>query len=374
MLDERYDKAQSKITESVLPFVALAALFIFLSWRIMSPMVRPLIWSTIFSYFAYPIYKKLYNGFFNEKRPNVAAAITTAIILIFMVLPMIFVLLMLTKESFRIYEAIMSSGILKGSYTVIQEKLYEIPYIGSIIAKYNSISGTPVVEIVINSAINWVTSLLRLISKEIFGNAFRIFYLLVTVGFSSFFFMRDGHLIVSYVTDIIPLKEKESLEIVDRAAKMLHSVVYGVVFTASLQGLLGGLGWWFVGLSNPVFFGFCMFVVGMIPFVGTPVIWVPGAIALFLNNNVWGGVLLVVWGLGVVSTIDNFLRPIYIAEGSKIHMLVIFIGIFGGLSQWGLLGLFIGPLILSIGMFLLDIYRSIVLKKQCKNDRETILE
>ena len=133
MTDDRYQRAQNKITESVLPFVALACLFAFLSWKIIGPMISPLIWSTILSYFAYPIYKKLYYGFFNKSRPNVAAAITTTIILLFMALPMILILLVLTKESFRIYEAIMASGILTGSYTGIQQKLYEIPYLGAVI-------------------------------------------------------------------------------------------------------------------------------------------------------------------------------------------------------------------------------------------------
>lgn len=374
MFDERYMKAQNKITESAVPFVALVCLFIFLSWLIIRPLLRPLLWSVILSYFAYPIYKKLYFVIFKGKKANIAAAITTGVILVFMAIPMILVLLLLTKESFRIYDAIMASGILKGSYSEVIQKLYAVPYFGPILSNFNSASGMPVIEVIINSSVNWISSLLRLISKEIFGNAFRIFYLLATVAFSSFFFVRDGHLIITYVCDIIPLRQSESEQIIERAASMLHSVVYGIVFTASIQGALGGLGWWYVGLPNYVFFGFCMFIAGMIPFVGTPVIWIPGAIALFMSDNIFGGFLLLGWGFGVVSTIDNFVRPIFISEESKIHMLVIFIGIFGGLFKWGLLGLFLGPMILSLGIFLLDIYRSVVLKKYSSNGISTIIE
>lgn len=368
MPKDRYEKAQHKITESVVPLAILISLFVLLSWLIIKPLCRPLIWSIILSYFVYPIYKKLYVKVFKEKNSNIAAGITTAIILVFMALPMIFILLLLTRESFRIYNVIIASGILKSSYTEVLQKLYEVPYFGPVISNSTSITGMPLVEVMINSSINWITSILRLISKEIFGNAFRVFYLLAVVAFSSFFFVRDGHLFIAYIRDIIPLNKCESEQIIARAARMLRSVVYGVVFTASIQGVLGGLGWWYVGLPNFVFFGFCMFIAGMIPFVGTPVIWIPGAITLFLNDNIFGGFLLLAWGFGVVSTIDNFVRPIFISEESNIHMLVIFIGIFGGLFNWGLLGIFIGPLILSLGMFLLDIYRSVVLKKYNKNE------
>ena len=106
-----------------------------------------------------------------------------------------------------------------------------------------------------------------------------------------------------------------------------------------------------------------MFITGMIPFVGTPVIWVPGALSLFVGGDYTGGLILLGWGIGVVSMVDNFIRPVFISGESKIHMLVIFVGIFGGLLNWGFLGLFIGPLILSLGIFLLDLYRGIVSEK-----------
>jgi predicted PurR-regulated permease PerM len=86
-------------------------------------------------------------------------------------------------------------------------------------------------------------------------------------------------------------------------------------------------------------------------------------LSLFINGDYTGGLILLGWGLGAVSMVDNFIRPIFISGESKIHMLVIFVGIFGGLFNWGFLGLFIGPMILSLGIFLLDLYRAIVSEK-----------
>ncbi|MFA7651027.1 MAG: AI-2E family transporter [Synergistaceae bacterium] len=361
--DERYLKMSKKIRESVVPFAALLVLFLFLSWLIVSPLGRPLLWSVVLSYFAYPLYKNLHNNFFSGRLTNIAAGITTLAIVVFMAIPMLFFGLFLIKEFLRVYEAVMQSGVLSGSYTEILQKLHNVPLLGKLLYKLDFVSGFPVFESIIGSSVNWITGFVRILSREILGNAFKVFYLLAVVTVSSFFIVRDGHLILQYVKDIMPLTESERENIVDRSAKMLRAVVYGIVVTAAIQGSLGGLGWWFVGLGHPVLFGFFMFITGMIPFVGTPVIWVPGVLSLFINGDYTGGLILLGWGIGAVSMVDNFVRPVFISGESKIHMLVIFVGIFGGLFNWGFLGLFIGPLILSIGIFLLDLYRAIVSEK-----------
>lgn len=363
MRDERYLKMSKKIKESVVPFTALLIFFFSLSWLIVLPLGRPLLWSVVLSYFAYPFYRYLYNNVFSERYTNIAAGITTLAIVVFMAIPMLFLGLFLVKEFLRVYEVIMQSGVLSGSYTEILQKLHDVPVLGKLLYNLDLASGFPVFESIIGSSVNWITGFVRVLSREILGNAFKVFYLLAVVTVSSFFIVRDGHLILEYVRDIMPLPDSERKSIVDRSAKMLRAVVYGIVVTAAIQGSLGGLGWWFVGLGNPVLFGFFMFIAGMIPFVGTPVIWFPGALYLLIYGDYTGGLILIGWGVGVVSMVDNFIRPIFISGESKIHMLVIFVGIFGGLANWGFLGLFIGPLILSLGIFLLDLYRAIVSEK-----------
>ena len=360
MTNSRFETIYKKIKESAIPLAALLCLFIFFTWMIIKPLAVPLIWSIVLSYFAYPLYRKLHVQLFDGNYANIAAAATTAAIVLFMAIPLLFVGLLVARESFRVYGMIVSSGLLAGSYAEIVRKLVAVPYLGTLVRNFNTLSGIPVIEAIINGSVAWLTSFLRVMSKQILGNAFRIFYLLAIVTISSFFFVRDGHLIINYIKEIIPLPGNEKEHAFERAATMLRSVVYGIIFTAGIQGTLGGLAWLYVGLPNPLFFGFCMFITGMIPFVGTPVIWIPGAIVLIVTDDITGGLLLLAWGFGVVSMIDNFIRPIFISEESHVHMLVIFIGIFGGLFNWGILGLFIGPLILSIGIFLLDIYRAAI--------------
>lgn len=353
-----------KIKESTVPFVVLVTLLVFLSWKIVSPMIGPLAWSSMLSYFAYPLYKYFKTKLLKEKHSNVAAALTTSVILFFLVIPMTVLILFLAKEALKIYSAVIQSGILRASYADILVRLSTLPLIGRAIDWLDLMSGTGIPETIFNGAVNWMTRFVSRMTTETLGNTFKIFYLLMVVSVSSFFFVRDGHKIVSVIKDILPLAESARDDILYRAAKMLRAVVYGIVFTASVQGVLGGLGWYYVGLPNAVFFGFMMFITGMIPFIGTPVVWIPGAIYLQLSGETFSCILLLFWGFGVVSTIDNFIRPIFIAEGSKIHVLLIFVGILGGLYNWGLLGLFVGPLILSMAVFVLDIYRSVIAERQ----------
>lgn len=357
-----------------MPFVAFLALFMVLSWRIIAPMGGPLAWSVMLSYFAYPLYKYMNTVLFKGRHSNIAAALTTTVILFFLFIPMVLFILFLTKEGLKLFAMLTQSGIMRSSYAELLQQLSSLPIIGKVVAWLDLVSGMPIAESIFNGAVNGMTRFVTRMSSEILGNAFNIFYLLMVVTISSFFIVRDGHIIIGYIKDVLPLSLSAKDDIVNRSAKMLRAVVYGIVFTAMIQGTLGGIGWYYAGLSSAIFFGFLMFITGMIPFVGTPVIWVPGSIYLLLSGHILSGLLLLAWGFGVVSTIDNFIRPYFISEGSKIHILVIFMGIFGGLYSWGFLGLFIGPVILSLALFVLDAYRKIIAESQTTLAGETFTE
>jgi predicted PurR-regulated permease PerM len=167
---------------------------------------------------------------------------------------------------------------------------------------------------------------------------------------------------LSFVRDILPLSDDGRDAFFLRAKRMLYAIFYGIIMTAGIQATLGGLGWWFVGLPNPAIFGALMFLLAMLPFVGTPMVILPGAAYLFFAaGDVKNAVILLLWGMLIVSSIDNLLRPLFIYDGSRTHVLLVFIGILGGLRAWGFLGLFLGPLVLSVSYFMLHLYRLMML-------------
>lgn len=371
-VDKRYILAVKKIRSSVIPFVVLLVFFAVVSWYVIKPLAIPLMWSILFSYFAFPLYKYLHGKLFDGKYKNLAAAISTGVILIFIAIPLLLLTMFVTREGIRISRHILESGLISGSYTDIITRMKTIPIFGGFVNELDLITELPIVDALIRDGAMLVTGFLRTISGQIFESFLKLLLILLIVSITSFFLVRDGEAMIKYVSELLPLKTEERMGFVKRMAVMLKAVVCGIIMTAAIQGTLGGLGWWYVGLSHPVFFGFCMFVTAMIPFVGTPSVWIPGGVALFIAGDISGCVILLLWGLLVVSSIDNIIKPIFISEGSKIHMLLIFIGLFGGLYAWGFLGVFVGPLLLSLGLFLLNIYHSIVIspdfEEQSEND------
>ena len=360
MPDKRYVLAVKKIRSSVVPFVLLLFFFVVVSWYIIKPLAIPLIWSILFSYFAHPLYKFMHRRLFGEKYRNVAAAISTGVILIFIAIPLLLLTMFVTREGIRISRHIMESGLISGSYQDIILMIKNIPIFGSFVHELDLITELPILDAIVKNGAQLVTRFLRTISSQIFESILKILFLMLSVAITSFFLVRDGEKMINYISELLPLKSEERSGFIKRTAVMLRAVVCGIIMTAGVQGVLGGAGWWFVGLPHPVFFGFCMFMTAMIPFVGTPAIWLPGSFALLLANDIKNCVILLLWGLLVVSSIDNVIKPMFISEGSKIHMLLVFIGLFGGLYAWGFIGVFVGPLLLSLAMFLLDIYHDIV--------------
>lgn len=135
---------------------------------------------------------------------------------------------------------------------------------------------------------------------------------------------------------------------------VISAVLYGVVFTAMLQGVLGGIGFWITGLPAPVLFGAIMFILAIIPFAGTALVWGPAAAYLLYYGMIGKGVFLIIWGVLAVGMIDNFLRPYFISKRLGFHVVLSFIGVVGGMSAFGLLGVFLGPLVLALMIRLLE--------------------
>ena len=217
----------------------------------------------------------------------------------------------------------------------------------------------PIIGDLLNQTGRWIGTTAIATSKAIVESTFTIAYSMIIIIMTSFFLLRDGHLIVNYLMDITPLPPEEKKAFLSQAKEVLQAVLYGVILTASLQGFLGGIGWWYVGLPSPVFFGALMMILAMIPFVGTPVVWGIGGIYLLLSGQMVAGITLLLWGVLVVSMIDNFVRPVFISGGTKVHTLITFIGVLGGLAAWGFIGLFLGPVVISLFMFLLESYRTL---------------
>ena len=180
---------------------------------------------------------------------------------------------------------------------------------------------------------------------------------LVTL-FLLFFLFRDGKELVRSVLDLVPLAEERRIAVLGEFRAMLQSIFRGSLLCALVQGVTGGVGWAVAGLPSPFLAAAAMAVLSLLPVGGTALVWGPGAIACWIQGRTGMAVFLVVWGVVVVSTLaDNVLKPLLIGGAARIPTLVVFLGVFGGLGAFGLLGLFVGPMVLAFGLTLLEILR-----------------
>jgi predicted PurR-regulated permease PerM len=175
----------------------------------------------------------------------------------------------------------------------------------------------------------------------------------VLMLFLLFFFLRDGDAMFARARSLIPLAERRKQHLLSHVRDLTRAIVFGTVITAILQGFMVGIGFAICSLPSPVVFGVVAALLSMLPVGGTALIWVPAAIALFIQGR-WGfGIFMVIWGV-LSSSIDNVVRPMLISGRAKISSLAVFIGVLGGIAAFGPLGIILGPVILSLALVLLE--------------------
>ncbi|HEX6189643.1 MAG TPA: AI-2E family transporter, partial [Pyrinomonadaceae bacterium] len=194
-------------------------------------------------------------------------------------------------------------------------------------------------------------------SIGVLGGAIGIIVKTFFVIFTMYYLFRDGDLIVKALPEFLPLKKEQSKQIFERTGQVISASIYGVVFIAMLQGVLGGLAFWVLGLPSPVLWGVVMAFVCMIPVAGSFLVWLPASIYLALTGHWTRATLLTIWGILIISTIDNFIRPKLIGGRTRLHELFVFFAVLGGLRVFGVLGIVLGPVVLAITLALLDTLR-----------------
>ncbi|PIN73637.1 hypothetical protein COV20_05430 [Candidatus Woesearchaeota archaeon CG10_big_fil_rev_8_21_14_0_10_45_16] len=177
--------------------------------------------------------------------------------------------------------------------------------------------------------------------------------------YSIFYFLGNGEEIKKNIFELIPLQERHKNQIFQRLKDTINAVIGGNISTALLQGLTGGLIFFILGIPSPFFWGLMMAILAFIPAVGPAVIWLPAVVILFVQGNILQSVILIVYCVLVLGSIDAFLKPKLIGDKIKMSSFWILLGVIGGLQVFGLLGFFLGPLILALLSSFIQMYREL---------------
>ncbi len=180
---------------------------------------------------------------------------------------------------------------------------------------------------------------------------------LLFTAFVLFFFFRDRRLILGRLKSLSPLTSAETNRTFQRIEDTIFATLYGKLVVAAIQGALGGLIFWVLGLPAPLLWGVIMALLAIVPTLGTFVIWAPAAILLATNGE-WGKAsILMVWGFVVIGLVDNFLYPILVGPRLRLHPLLVFISLVGGIATFGMAGVVLGPVALSVTDALIEVWR-----------------
>jgi predicted PurR-regulated permease PerM len=333
----------------------LIALLITVVW-IISPFLPSIVIGAVIATSFYPIHRRILKL---VKKRTIASVLSFVIILGIILAPVTWFASYITDQAIDTYSYVEEHvGDVFSDVQLIPEKI-ENSFVGRYIEQASEFApikmedvvgfATTIVQNVSQFLVEQTTSF----AKSLSVLAFHLFVLLL----STFFFLRDGDKVIHEFKELIPVARKYRTILFDKLQAMSRGILYGIFGAAMAQGFLGGVGFALAGIENAAFWGTIMAFFSIVPYVGATLIWIPAAIILFITGHWVAGIFLVLWGMFVVGTVDNFIKPIVIGESARIHPLLSFLTILGGIFTMGLPGLIIAPYLLSLALTFLYIYK-----------------
>ena len=340
---QRYAPALQK----VLLFGLIFILF-YLSFQVLKYFIVPVLWAAIIAYITWPLYHSVQK--LCGPRPTLSATIMISMVVLVVGIPLIFAIFMLQHEGRNLFYELQRQ-VFSGHLDVPQF-IRDLPIIGKEVTRTLKEINTDPNSIVQNVS-GWFQSHLnygRLVLSEISKNIFKLCFAVMSL----FFFYRDGQTILNQVSKALEMVIGPRIHhYLDTISETTRAVVYGVGLTAIAQALLAGLSYFVAGVPNPMVLTIVTFIFALIPF-GPPVAYSAVSLWLFSQGQTIEAIGVMVWGGCVVSTADNVIRPLVISGATQIPFLLIMFGVLGGLASFGMVGLFVGPVILAV---LLAIWR-----------------
>lgn len=310
---------------------------------VLSPFWAALAWAGVLAYVTWPLYERLSSGL--SGRTTLAALGMTLIVALLLLVPLVLVLSMLAIDA--VDAATRLREIASGGLPPLPSDFADLPGGAWLADQYQRIQADPA----------WLRERVEAFGlanpelvKALAGGLGRNIGKFGLAIFALFFLYRHGQSVLAQfrhvATHWLGGQAKAYLQAV---GVTVHAVVFGIVLTALAQGALAGLGYWVAGVPAPVLWGAITALVSLIPFVG-PVVWIGLSAGLFINGETAAAVGLFLWGALVVSWVDNLIRPIVISGPTRIPFLLVFLGVLGGVHAFGLIGLFLGPVILAVAL------------------------
>src|SRR3989344_3710057 len=326
-------------------FVAVVVLG--LSFMILRPFLIAILSAAALAYIFYPVYLLILKYLPKRLRLKELGAVLTCLIIILLVLiPVVFVTILLTCE-------------VRSGYLFLQEYLqspqWPLVNLPPFLGQWSGY--LPQLKEITADFASQIIGVLQDVLRRIPNVALNIF---ITI-FSVYYFLKHGKDLYRFFAELVPLPEGRYKQILLRFDDLSRGMISGQVAIGLIQGVLAWLGFYFLQVPNPVLFGFLTAIISIIPLLGAALVWVPIAVYLLILGSVtgeyWRAIALLLYGTFIISLIDNILKPKIVGDRAKIHPLIILFCILGGIQLFGIPGILIGPLILTIFDVVIEIYK-----------------
>lgn len=324
--------------------LAFTAVAVYLSWLIILPFVEVIIWAAVLAVVSYPVYVRWRARGWG---PSLSAVLTTVFVVLVIVVPLALVGTMLARQ---VPPAI--AGLQEAIPKLLDPNTRVYQWVNTHVnldqlrdPQWLAERGKAVAAAVASRSVGLVGNL--------FGAVIKMFFVLFTL----YYLLKDADRIVPAIRNALPLEPAQADAVFRNSSEVIAASLNGVLVISAIQGAIGGVAFWLLGLPSPLLWGVVMFLLSMIPMVGAAIVWLPAAAYLLVNGHPVKGVLLVAIGGGVIGMIDNLLRPRLVGERTRLHELIVFFSVLGGLQVFGVLGLVVGPVVVSVTMSLVEVFR-----------------
>jgi predicted PurR-regulated permease PerM len=346
----------------LLLIIVVSLAFAWILW----PYFGAVFWATILAIVFAPAYRRLLKSMRHKR--TLAALAAVIVILMIVILPLTLVGAMLLQEGFNVYERIHSGALNPSEY--FQQVFGALPrWLTDLMDRFG-LTNLGLMQERLSSGLMKGSQFLAAQALSIGQNTFEFIVNLFIVLYLLFFFLRDGDYLSRRIRNAIPLRREQQHDLFTKFTTVIRATVKGNIVVALVQGALGGLIFWFLGVHAPVLWAVLMAFLSLLPAVGAGLVWLPVAIYFLATGAVWQGVVLIVFGVLVIGLVDNVLRPVLVGKDTKMPDYVVLIATLGGMAIFGLNGFVIGPVIAAMFMAVWDLFSAS--RSQIEIDRSSV--
>ena len=320
--------------------IGISVTFAWILW----PFYGAILWGIVTAIVFLPLHRRIQKAM--PQRYNLAALASVLVIIVMAILPLTLITVALLQEASSVYASIESGELNFGQY--FQQVFDALPtWATNLLARFGLTNLTAVqqkLSVGLAAGSQLVTTQIINVGQNTFNFILSLFIMLYLV----FYLLRDGRELLRQIKDASPLRTGQMRALFDKFTVVIRATVKGNIVVALLQGALGGLIFWFLGIHAPLLWAVLMAFLSLVPAVGAGLVWLPVAVYFLLTGAVWQGVVLIVYGILVISVVDNLLRPVLVGKDTKLPDYVVLLSTLGGISVFGINGFVLGPVIAAM--------------------------